>query len=149
MIKFTLQLFLISALLITSCSSKKIKEKINKTGDVAGQAIGEFTTGVTTGVEKAIEPNVELSHELLKNGITSGKIIISSDSGASDNILTAYLVFDKDFNQNLTAKAFDSKGIEMGRVKIPVQGKKAEASYFEFKFDKRTNIDNDSKIIIE
>jgi hypothetical protein len=142
-------LLLISTLVFASCSSKNIKEKINKTGDVAGQAIGEFTTGVASGVEKAVEPKVELSTYLGESGIASGKLIISSDSGASDNILTAYLVFNKDFNRSLTAKAYDGKGIEMGRVKIPVEGKKDDANYFEFKFDRRTNIDNDSKIVIE
>jgi hypothetical protein len=134
---------------LTSCSSDKIKEKINQTGDVAGQAIGEFSAGVSNGVEKAIEPSVTLGDGLESSGIAFGKVIVASDSSASDNILTVYLIFNQDFKGVLTAKAFDSKQREMGRVKLNVEGKKDEAKYVDFHFDLRTNIDNNSLLTIE
>ena len=71
------------------------------------------------------------------------------DSSGHDNILTVYMIFNTDFNGMITAKAFDKKGAEMGRVKVPVDKKKEEAGFVEFRFDPRTNIDTDSKIILE
>jgi hypothetical protein len=132
-----------------SCSSENIKEKINKTGDVAGQAIGEFTSGVTSGVEKAIEPKIEINDALAKQGLTFGKSFITTDSADGENILNIYIIYNVDFTGSLTAKAYDSKGLEMGRVKLAVEGKKEEAGYLEFRFDKRTDMDNDSRITIE
>ena len=134
---------------IYSCSSSSLKENINKTGDAAGQAIGEFASGISSGVKKAIEPKIEIGENLKNNGISFGKMTISSDSAGNDNILVAYVIFNLDFSGNITAKAFDNKNLEMGRVKIEIKGKKDEARYIEFHFDKRTDITNDSKLILE
>ena len=142
-------LVLAIAIVFTACSTEKIKEKINKTGDVAGQAVGEFTSGVASGVEKAIEPKIVLNEKLKSNGISFGKIIISGDSSNLENILTAYVIFGADFKGYLTAKAFDNKNREMGRVKVEVTGMKDDARYVEFRFDPRADIDNDSELIIE
>lgn len=136
-------------LYLCSCSPSKIKEKINETGDAAGQAIGELATGITTGVKKSIQPQVELSEKLKTDGISLGKILVSGDSTEVENIVTAYIIFNANFKQHLTVKAFDKKQLEMGRVRIEVEGKKDEAKYVEFHFDKRTDIDNDSKVTIE
>lgn len=136
-------------MVMISCSSDDVKEKINKAGDVAGQAVGEFASGVSSGVGKAFDMKVDLSEMLKQKGIGLGKITVSSDSGASDNLLTAYVIFNQDYQGTLTAKAFDVKGLEMGRARLEVSGKKDEARYLEFHFDKRTNIDNDSKLTIE
>jgi len=38
---------------------------------------------------------------------------------------------------------------EAGRAKIDIAGKADEAGYFDFIFDKRTNIEAKSKIILE
>ena len=135
--------------ILNACSSRSVKEKINQAGDVTGQAVGEFASGVSSGMGKAFDVKVSLSENLKDKGISFGKTTVSSDSGATDNLLTAYLIFEKDFNESLTAKAFDSKGAEMGRVTINAAGKKGDAKYFEFHFDKRTNIDYDSKLTIE
>lgn len=133
-----------------SCSPKKIKENINKTGDAAGQAIGEFTSGVTTGVKKVIDAQVELSDALKTSGISFGKVIVSSDSAVnSENVLTVYVIFNKNYKGTMTAKAFDTKNLEMGRVKLSVEGKKDETKYIEFHFDPRTDIDKDSRLTIE
>jgi len=132
-----------------SCSSHSIKEKINKTGDAAGQAIGEFAQGVTTGVKKVIEPKFEINETLKTKGIEFGKMTISSDNDENKNVLISYVIFNADFTGTLTAKAFDNKNLEMGRVKLEINGKKEDAKYFEFHFDKRTDIKNDSKITIE
>ncbi|MCO4291602.1 hypothetical protein NF867_01825 [Solitalea sp. MAHUQ-68] len=142
-------LVITSILIVTSCSSDKIKEKINKTGDAAGQAIGEFSSGVKTGVEKSIQPKIEISERLKNNGIAFGKTSISGDTSGTDNVLTAYVIFNEKFNGFLIAKAFDSDSLEMGRVKVAVKGEKDDAKYVEFHFDKRTDISNDSRLLIE
>jgi len=49
----------------------------------------------------------------------------------------------------LVAKVFDRKGLEMGRARQKVTAVKGDAKFIEFHFDKRTNIDVDSKITIE
>ena len=140
---------LLTYILITSCSSESVKEKINKTGDVAGQVVGEFASGVSNGVVKAINPKIEISESLKKTEITFGKMTVSSDSIGNDNLLQIYIIFNSDLKKEITAKAFDSKKLEIGRVKIKIEGKKDEAKYFEFHFDKRTEINNDCKIVIE
>lgn len=141
-------MLLINCLLI-SCSRDGIKEKINKTGEVAGVAVGEFSSGIRSGVEKAVEPSITGSDQLKNAGLTFGKMIISSDSGASDNVLQAYIVFNQSFTGTLTAKAFDNKNNEMGRASVDVNGQKDDAHFEEFHFDRRTNIDNDSRITID
>jgi hypothetical protein len=142
-------LFLISWV-VYGCSPHKIKENINKTGDAAGQAIGEFTSGVTTGVKKVIDAHVDLSEVLKSDGITFGKVVVTSDSSLeNDNVLIVYMIFNKDYKGTMVAKAFDNKNLEMGRVKLDVEAKKDEARYIEFHFDPRTDIDRDSKLTIE
>ncbi|MBK6837206.1 MAG: hypothetical protein IPG90_02110 [Bacteroidetes bacterium] len=136
-------------LLLFSCSSESVKEKINKAGDVTGQAIGEFTEGVSSGVEKAFDTKVLIADGLKAQGIECGKTTVSSDSSAADNLLTVYVIFNQDFSGEITAKAFDKVNNEMGRIKLAVNAKKDESRYLEFHFDPHTNIDHDSKLTIE
>lgn len=149
---FYLPLFLVT-LSLSSCSTDEVKDGIkkgiNKTGDVTGQAIGEFTSGVSSGVVKTFEPNIELSEALQAKGLKFGKKIVSSDSVGTDNLLVVYVIFNNDYKGHLVAKAYDVKGQEMGRVKLAVEGKADDARYLEFYFDKRTNIDSDSKLVVE
>ena len=134
--------------LLQACSGDGVKEKINKAGDVAGQTVGEFAHGVSTGVEKALNIKIELSQALKDSGVSVGKVSIA-DSGNNDNVLQVYMIFAKGINANLTAKAYDQNGAEMGRVKVPVKAGADEAKYVDFIFDPRTNIDNDSKVVIQ
>lgn len=140
---------LLVSILMFACTSKSVKENINKAGDVTGQAIGEFTEGVSSGVEKAFDTKVVISDSLKTKGIDCGKTTVTSDSNATDNVLTLYVIFNQDFTGDITAKAFDKQNNEMGRVKLSVQGKKDESKFLEFHFDPHTNIDHDSKLTIE
>ncbi len=140
---------LLVSILMFACTSKSVKENINKAGDVTGQAIGEFTEGVSSGVEKAFDTKVVISDSLKTKGIDCGKTTVTSDTNATDNVLTLYVIFNQDFTGDITAKAFDKQNNEMGRVKLSVQGKKDESKFLEFHFDPHTNIDHDSKLTIE
>ncbi len=146
--KLSIILSLFVSFLLINCNSQETKDKINKVGDATGQAVGEFTSGVVEGVEKAFEPKIDMSVKLKEDGMTFGKIKVEN-SGGTDNLLVVYMIFNKDFTGDITAKISDRSGLEMGRVKISLNQKKGDAKYIEFLFDKRTNIDKDSKIVIE
>lgn len=135
--------------LFASCSTCEVKEKAGKAGKEAGEVLGEFASGISNGVEESVEVNVELSEELKAKGIQFGKTIVSAANEGKDNLLSVYVIFNQDFKGTFTAKAFDRQGLEMGRIKLEVAGKNGDARFIDFNFDKRTNIDNDSKITIE
>lgn len=79
----------------------------------------------------------------------SGKIVIRNSDDATDNIISAYLIFNNDINQDVTIKVFSPAGQEYGRVKQQVKAQKGEARYVDFVFDKRTNIDGKGTIQFE
>lgn len=134
---------------LISCKPSAVKEKINKVGDVAGQTAGEFFEGVSKGVQKAFEVDIDLPENLKTQGIEFGKSTISSDSVGSDNLLNLYVIFNKDFKGEFTAKVLDDKSKEMGRSKTEISGKKGEAKFFMFHFDEKTNIDSKNKIVVQ
>ena len=141
------------ALIFTSCNWAKDKAKnaVNKTGEVVGKAGSEFVSGVSKGVEKTFQNEAIFSDELKKTGLTSDKIIIRSSDSASawDNILYVYFIFKNDFSKDITVKLFDNEGKEYGRISQKVIGKKDEAKYIDFVFDKRIVIDSKGKITFE
>lgn len=138
-----------SVVLCWSCDSNNAKSKINKVGNVTGQVVGELASGVAEGVEKSLSPKIELTPKYKDSGIQFGKIQVKSANGGTDNLLVVYIVFNRNFKGTLFAKVFDNANLEMGRVKVIIEGKKDEAKFVDFVFDKQTNIDKDSKIVIE
>lgn len=133
---------------ITACMPSNPKEKINKGGEVVGEAVGEFMSGVGSGVEKAFDPKIELSESFKEKGLKVGEMQLSGSEG-TDNLLSVYLIFDKDFKDDIMIKAYNENNKEMGRSKLAVEAKKGDASFHDFKFDQRTNIDNNSKLVFE
>jgi uncharacterized protein with FMN-binding domain len=144
-------LFFVTLILFASCNwfKEKTKQTVNKTGEVVAQTGSEFVDGVTKGVEKSFKNNILISDDLKQKGISVGKVIINSSDTSTDNILTAYLIFDKDLNQILVAKVFNDDNKEYGRATKQIKAKKGEAKYIDFVFDKRTNIDGRGQINIE
>jgi hypothetical protein len=144
-------LILFTTLTLTSCNwfRKKGKETVNKTGEVVAKTGSEFADGVSKGIEKTFTNEVVLSDQLKNAGLTTGKILVGSSDSATDNIISAYLVFNKDFEKEITVKVFDENGQEYGRVKQLVRGKKDEANYTDFIFDKRTNIESKGRVTFE
>lgn len=138
----------IFALFIFSCSTDNIKEGINTVGDVAGQTAGEFIEGASKGVEKAFDIKVTLSDDLKKKGLEFGKTYITNDSLSTDNLLMVYIIFNQDYSGTLKAKVYDDKQLEMGRTSSDVNGKKDQAKFVEFHFDKRTNIDSKNVLTV-
>lgn len=142
---------LAAGIILTSCNSFKEKSKntINKAGEVVGKAGSEFADGMKKGVEKTFANPMELSAGLKAKGVETGKIIINGTDSTTDNIVSAYLIFNNDINQPVTMKLFSDAGQEFGRVNQSLKATKGEARYIDFVFDKRTNIDGKGKITLE
>ncbi len=137
--------------ILVSCNwaKDKAKETVNKTGEIVAKTGSEFVNGIQKGVEKTFSNEVEIAEKLKAKRIKSGKILINSTDSSSDNIITVYFIFEDNFSQSITAKVFDEKGLEYGRANAMVIGKSGDAKYFDFNFDKRTNIDSKGKIVFE
>lgn len=134
-----------------ACNSAKEKAKnvINKAGETAGEAGTEFAKGVKQGIDKSLDCELQLSAKLKEAGISSGKFTISSSSDSGDNTLTAYLIFSKDVQMNISVKVFDSRGLEYGRTTQSITAKSGEAKFIDFVFDKRTDIESKSRFMME
>jgi len=130
-------------------AKQKTKESVNKPGEVVGKAVSEFVNGVAKGVEKTFDNQIQISAGLKQKGLTTGKVLIRSTDSSTDNILTPYFIFESNINQLITVKVFSEAGQEYGRIIQQLNGKKGEAFYTDFIFDKRTNIDGRSRITIE
>ena len=105
---------------------------------------------ILKGVDKTLECEIVLSEKLQNRGIKTGTFSVDNDDlGGKNNKLTLYIIFEKDFDETIFAKAYDKKGLETGRTKIKVSGKASEAAYFDFTFDKRTYIGVRNKITLD
>ena len=135
-------------LALIACNGSNVNEKIQKVSEKAGQAVSEVAKGVSKGVKSSYGVHIDKTDSNALKAIDLGKVILKSKDG-TDNMLSIYFIFKKDFSRRLTLKAYDNKGLEMGRSAQLVKGKKDEARFIDFIFDKRTNIDNDNKITIE
>jgi 3'-phosphoadenosine 5'-phosphosulfate sulfotransferase (PAPS reductase)/FAD synthetase len=144
-------LILSTALIFTSCNwaKQKTKDTINKTGEVVAKTGSEFADGVQKGVVKSFENEVVVSESLKKEGFETGKITITSSDAGTDNVISAYVIFNDSINKNITVKVFDNEGKEYGRTSYKVIGKKNESKYIDIVFDSRTNIDGKGKVTFE
>ena len=145
-------LIVIITLILASCSGvgNKAKEVINKTGEVVGEGSSEFVKGVSKGVDNTFETEITLSDALKQSGVAYGKYSIIKGAGSDGkNVLSVYLIFNKDFSSKLSAKVFDNSGKEYGRTSLQVSAKKDEARYIDFIFDNHTDVERKSKFIIE
>ena len=136
---------------LTSCNriADKTKEGINKGGEVVGETATEFFEGVSEGVDKTLECEIKLSNQLVNKGLRTGVYDIISGANDNNNKLTLYLIFDKGINQTIIAKAYNKNGLEIGRAKTAINANAEDAGYYEFEFDKRTDIGFRNKIMIE
>ncbi|WP_225035780.1 hypothetical protein [Winogradskyella sp. SM1960] len=142
---------LIILLSFLSCNrlANKTKEGINRGGEVVGESATEFFEGVSEGVDKTLECKIILSEDLQQHGLKTGVYDIGSSSSSNNNKLILYVIFDADFNRTVIAKAYNKAGLEIGRAKTTISGKKGDADYYDFLFDERTDIGFRNKITIE
>lgn len=145
-------IFILSVFLV-SCNGETIKTKaentITNTGKSLGRGTSQFFKGVREGVDKTLNCQVGLSENLKNQGISTGKFFISQSKGASDNVLTVYLLFEKKINRKVSIRVYDRKGREYGRTSTIVEGNAGDAGYFDFVFNPRSEIEAKSKFTLE
>jgi hypothetical protein len=144
-------IILSTTLFFASCNwaKQKTKDTINKTGEVVAKTGSEFADGVQKGVVKTFENEVSISADLSKAGFQTGKIIINGTDSTTDNIMTAYVIFNEDIDKTIVSKVYDNAGNEYGRATYKLIGKKNESKYIDIVFDNRTNIDGKGKLVFE
>lgn len=146
-------LITITILILTmiSCdwAEDKTKKVINKTGEIVCKTGSEFGDGVYKGVIKTFENEVKISDQLKAKGIELGEVVINSTDSTTDNVLTTYIIFNDNFDQEITIKIFNENGKECGRLSEKLEGEKGKAQHFDFIFDKHVNIGTKGDITIE
>ena len=65
------------------------------------------------------------------------------------NKLVIYLIFNENFNEKISIKIKNSLNVENGRTIMQINEKEGNAHFFDFIFDEKTNIENNSTLIIE
>ena len=131
------------------CRTDSGNEKLANASKNVGQSAAKVVSGLKTGIEKVAKINIELSENLKTRGLSLGKIKLDSKNGGRHNMLNVYVIFDKKINKNVTVKVYNNQNEEIGRTKSLITGDAGDAKYFDFIFDKRTNIDRDFKIVME
>lgn len=137
-------LLTISICSLFACSG--VTEKIGEGSEKAGRAVGEIARGVSSGVDQAFEIQPETDTAFRSKGLSLGKVQLGSEGEGTDNRLSIYLIAAKTIDLQVSAKVYDPKGLEMGRSRSAVKMAAGEARFVDFVFDKRTNIDNDSRV---
>jgi len=152
--KKTMSLFMIMSvfmLMFSSCDWAKdnTKKAINKTGEIVGKTGSEFGDGIYKGVKKTFENDIKISDQLKAKGLEFGEVLINSSESATDNVLTAYVIFHDNFDQEITIKIFTENGKEYGRLRQILKGEKGNAQHLDFTFDEHVNIGVKGNITIE
>lgn len=147
-------ILLITCLATVLFSCHKVKEKTKNTLTASGKAMGEtaseFIQGVSDGVDNSLMCTVIIDSALLERGLATGKFLVQNDStGSKNNVLSIYLIFHNSLKDTLTVRCIDRKGMEYGRTHLAIAGKSGEAAFYDFVFDKRTELESKSQIIIE
>jgi hypothetical protein len=127
-------LLFISAALLTSCS-KQSQENVQKAGDAVGQGSAIFFHALVDGVDKVLQCPIDIDPVLVAKGIALGNDKVSSFSTVGRNVLTLYIIFNKDFNDKILVKVYDSDGHEYGRASQTISAKQGDAKYIDFTFD--------------
>lgn len=140
--------FLINLMVCGLAACSGVTEKIGEGSEKAGRAVGEIARGVSSGVDQAFEIRPETDSIILSRGLSLGKVQLGNDGEGTDNRLSIYLIAGKAIDLQVTAKVYDPKGLEMGRSRSAVKMAAGEARFVDFVFDKRTNIDNDTRVVL-
>lgn len=138
-------------LTLSSCdwAKDKTKKTVNKAGEIVGKTGSEFGDGVYRGVKKTFENDVKISDELKAKGLEFGEVIINSTDSTTNNVLTSYIIFNDNFDQEIMIKVFNENGKEYGRLKEKLNGEKGNSKHRDFIFDKHMNIGVKGNITIE
>jgi hypothetical protein len=148
------QIILSAAILISTLSScdwaiDKSQKAVNKAGEIVGKTGSEFGDGLYKGVKKTFENEVVTADKLTAQGIEFGEITINGTDSTFENILTIYVIFNMDFNNEITIKLLNESKKEYGRLTRKIKGQKGTTQHIDFIFDNRVNIGSKGSITIE
>jgi hypothetical protein len=145
------RILLLAIVAFTSCNwaKEKAKKTVNHTGEMIAKTGSEFGEGVYKGVQRTFENDIKLADHLKAKGFELGKMTVGSADSATDNMLTAYIIFNDDFDSRVSIRLLDEEGKEYGRLSQEIKGKKGAARYVDFIFDKRVDIGIKGAIIFE
>lgn len=140
-----------TSIFLQSCDvfNGQSQNPLEKTAESAKSLGNQLVSTVSSKVSSIIKCEVILGENLQKAGLHSGKVTFSSSKDANDNILSLYLIFDKKFEGKFQIKAYDDNGLEYGRIISSVSSNQNKAGYYEFVFDKKVNLEYNSKFIVD
>lgn len=142
-------LYLLILLTILSCNKikEKSRETINKSGEIIGESSSEFIDGVSNGIEKKFHCTFKFDSSF--NQLSTGKYNLAKSGTSNNNILILYIIFNNDLQKEVKVRAIDQEGLEYGRTKILFSGKKGEAKYYDIEFDKRVDLESQTRFIFQ
>jgi hypothetical protein len=106
------------------------------------EGIGSIVKGAEEGFDKSLtKVNLKADTSVSVYGIKLGKCGKYFSDSLKTNVVSAYAIFNEDFNSELVLVAVDSENLEVGRAKQKLQEKEGVSKYIDFAFDKRMNID--------
>lgn len=129
-------------LFFASCNwaGDKAKTAIHKSGEAVASAGSEFADGVSNGVKKSFRNELKISEELKKAGLNAGTFNIRSANGGEDNVLSVYIIYEKDVSRDVRVRLVNTAGEEYGRMKQRITGKADDAGYVDFSFAPPTSV---------
>ncbi|MCE3260350.1 MAG: hypothetical protein K0S12_1991 [Bacteroidetes bacterium] len=106
------------------------------------EGVGAVIKGAEEGFDKGLtKVNLKADTSVSVFGIKIGKCGKYYSDSLKTNVVSAYGVFNEDFNNELLLIATDNDNQEVGRVKQKLNEKEGASKYIDFAFDKRMNID--------
>jgi hypothetical protein len=106
------------------------------------EGVGSIIKGAENGFDKSLtKVNLKADTSVSVYGIKIGKCGKYYSDSLKTNVVSAYGVFNEDFNSELLLVAIDQDNMEVGRVKQKLNEKEGASKYIDFAFDKRMNID--------
>ena len=124
-------LWLLIPTMTLACGCDAPDQKVAETaGSKIGEALTEFAGGMGEGIDKQMEVRVELSEQFPETGLSK---TVGKSRGFKEGIVV-YFISERPFSGQMTAKAFNADGQEVGRAKVDVEFEADDAKYVDFVF---------------
>lgn len=98
-------------------------------------------------MDLTFQSHIEVDSSLVRSGVHTGKFSIQKAD--SLYILSVYGIFEKNIDREISVRVYDEKGQEYGRSHTHVMGHAGDASYLDFHFDPRTDIESRSRFVLQ
>lgn len=119
-------------------AAEAVKKEGKEAAEVLAEGTGEVVKGIGTGIEKGLkEVKLTATDTLAPLGLTATRATRGED-GTRAHTVTVYMTFEKAWAGAVELRAYDTSDREVGRVKVDLDEKEANAHYVDFVFDPRT-----------